>query len=52
MLQKDNTMAKAEVYRYEHGESVANRVRKGTLLHQKKMKCLGSGTSYMYSGCF
>ncbi|KAH3695326.1 hypothetical protein DPMN_082783 [Dreissena polymorpha] len=37
-LQMDNAMAEAEVYRFEHEEPVAKRVRKGTLLHQKKMK--------------
>ncbi|KAH3833012.1 hypothetical protein DPMN_106314 [Dreissena polymorpha] len=39
-LQKDNAMAEAEVYRYEHGEPVEKRVRKGTLLYQKKMQRL------------
>ncbi|KAH3700567.1 hypothetical protein DPMN_075546 [Dreissena polymorpha] len=33
-------MAETEVYQYEHGEPVAKRVRKGTLLLQKKMQRL------------
>ncbi|KAH3699454.1 hypothetical protein DPMN_074410 [Dreissena polymorpha] len=36
----DNALAEAEVYRYEHGEPLAKRVRKGTLHHQKKMQRL------------
>jgi len=41
-LQKDNAIVETDVFRHTRGECIARRVRKGTLIHQKRMAKLCS----------
>jgi len=41
-LQKDNAIVETDVFRHTRGESIARRVRKGTVVHQKRMAKLCS----------
>ena len=43
-LQKDNAIVETDVFRHTCGESIAGRVRKGTVVHQKRMAKVASGS--------